>query len=313
MKPDPNLFTPVPVGAGTAAAAGQDDALGGPSLKINWVAPAGILAQNGEVSFDFDFPPGALKPGALKLPCYGGYKGTVKGTTVTIDGPELDRFAKDMITQIATLNPSMSLAANPLAAGIKSKKVTITPTVPSGVVAQAATTIDQLSVEFKPSNGCPTTAPKPTAEWTTASATLTVPFVPNKGMGIEPSADKNPDPATLKIKTEHLDTDLAKVERVDLALTLKSSDTQMNTIVLSIVGKETLKDGILSFSSKVLSDQLFKQFMTCFPSDRTKPASMTVTTTTVDLKDGAGMSLLPAKLTTTKPLEIKWIPPGKKN
>jgi hypothetical protein len=121
---------------------------------------------------------------------------------VTIDGAELDRFAKDMITQIATLNPSMSKTANPLATGMRSKNVTITPTATGGAVPQAATTVDQLNVVFSPSNGCLTIAPATYAEWMPPSPTLTIPFEKN-GMGIKLSGVA--DPLRLTINTKNVD------------------------------------------------------------------------------------------------------------
>jgi hypothetical protein len=311
-NPDPDLFVPVPAGAAappaTAGAASDDAAGGGPSLKINWVAPGGTIAQNVAVAFQFDYP-----PGTITLPCQGGYKATVKGKTVTIATPELNQMARDLIAEIAKLSPTMSRAANPLANPIKSKKVTITANVTdkSGVVAQAALTLDQLSVVFQPWNGCPTNTS--TAQWM-PNNTVNVPFTftdpdPKKRSGItKPPKDADPTPPQVDIQTESTDLQKLGVDNVALTLTLKASDSQTNTIKLPLTKKDgtlTIDKGKISFPSTELSKALLAMFKDCLPADVTTLSTMTVTAATIDLKSG-DQSVIPSPLTVTNTLIIKW-------
>jgi hypothetical protein len=54
-----------------------------------------------------------------------------------------------------------------------------------------------------------------------------------------------------------------------------------------------------------LAGKLIEQFKACFPPGLKQDSSMFVPTATIDLRK-QNESLLPAVLTTTQPLEIKW-------
>ncbi len=306
---DPTRFAPTPAGIGTSADASsqggssadssdQDAASAGPSLKINWVAPAGILAQNLEVSFDFDYP-----PGALKLPCQGGYQATAKGKTVTIAAAELDRFARDMVTQMAKLTPQLSINPNPLAAGLKSKKVTITIKAVNGIVAQTATTTDQLNVTFMPSNGCPSLPKATTATWSPLS--ITVPFAYSSDKKEIVSGGKpTPDQLTLTIKNaDQTKVDLSKVASVALTLTVATSTAQPKTIHCAATpGKD--KDGkeILTLDSATLDKELLTQFKSCLGDC----VCFDMPVTSIELLDSASKPISTTPLTLANILMIRW-------
>lgn len=151
---DPKFFTPVGCGSGNAE-----------GLKINWVAPGGALTQKVKIAFAVEFPSPAGEPLAITLPCKCEVIGEVKGKTITISKAALDCLANELIGQIAQGGPSFARDTNPLAKGIKTKKVTVTPIVPDDAVAQGAETTDQLSIEFKPVACC--------------AAPIRIPFFPN--------------------------------------------------------------------------------------------------------------------------------------
>jgi len=174
----PQSFIPVPQGADEK------------DLRITWSSPGGTLTSHVKVEFEFQYD-----TATLKVPCDGFVIGCVQdkaptpptgattsasassstaassGTSsatpaapkpdlkeIVISKPMLDRIAGELVAQIAARGP-IPIDNNPLAKGIKSSKVTITPLAPLGTVVQSATTVDNLSVSFKEEGICVPPAP----------------------------------------------------------------------------------------------------------------------------------------------------------
>src|SRR5262249_46283753 len=99
---DPTQF--VPVAAGT----GNTD-----GLKIKWVGPGGMMTEQVEITFEFQF-----RGAALRVPCRGKVIGTANGKSVTIDTKTLDAMVADLVGQIAQVGKALPRDPNPLASGL---------------------------------------------------------------------------------------------------------------------------------------------------------------------------------------------------
>jgi hypothetical protein len=128
-------FVPVPQGAAD-------------KLTLKWVAPGGTLTPTVRVKFEFTVR-------GATLPCASEVVGTVKDKAVEISKEDASLLANDLLRQITTLAGPLPVEGNPLATGLTSTKVTVTPIpmIPD-TKTQSVETTDPLKVEFEATGVC---------------------------------------------------------------------------------------------------------------------------------------------------------------